>query len=948
MAEPVPAQDHGSTQTFATAGSANAGPHVFTVMGHVRNQRAFELATASPSLVQVVETFAQGLTASASNNVRIIRNGRVINSFYRKESTERLMPGDLVIVDGRSVQGTIYRGSQSNADSSDRTTRVGLIGLLPYPVILQSDQSERRDPRQPITVSQIARQLGQSESAATQARLIIPRRFAQTDATTPLPDCSVILFDPSTIDVSRLPNLPSPYQPGLPTATGPRHDAVATMPRPHPGIPGMTHSPAQGPAGHGVTQPGVAVVPQVPPSAIGSVMQPPRRLPELSQNQTPRNDQPLQRNDEERVRDLLTAPSSVPVETPGAAAATVRQPPGRVRLDDSTSADSAADAQRTADRPQPVDTSRVPKTYSRGQKDQSPATKPFQSFNDGHIAADSGTTAGDSSGLSDNASQSSDAPVELPLTPTDPRDAASATPTSEPPVVAGELSARIASPDTAMPFPTPVATNASARPQPIGHQPLTGQRVAAGQSALMNRDGRSTRVLDAALKGSVDPKPVRPTNWPLISAAVIGGLAAVSVVLMMISVSRQKTEQPTPVVLGQRYWLDRIIQNELPIDDEPVLLPQGEQLFGKAMQVRRVDAAHHSVPKPHFLAAGGASGVRRPGSPSPAEPESGESDAPRTTTNPSSKTRTPQRDDRPGRSLPAVPLRPAAEHRSVETPTADAPAAEPHSADRPVVERRATATEQPLAVDSTGAPSIDRVQTLRREPLRGVRAGTVGSQDSRTVTSETQPVGGVSSSGISLDIARLPPSNNALTQKSPTTKLPTAARHQQQSAARTERTPVTTAKPARRNFRLDNGHQGIPQRTPISDEATLSPPAARTPLSKTEATEVSGSAEPPTTLTSETVNLAPTRGESSTLSPAVESRSLDHPAIPRPRFLQRRRVVTPGSQASVAQPDGQAASSEPAGPDSDISITPARSVSAGADLLDRVLSSVQREKRGDR
>ncbi len=815
-------------------GSSN----LFAVMGHVRNPQVFELATASPSLVELVDVFARGLTDTASKNVRIIRNGRSIITFYDRNSTTRLMPGDLVIVDGQSSHGTVFRGGQSNAESADGRVRIGIFGVLPYPLLTESN------PGQSVSARSIALSLWQSEEqaelAAAQAEFIVPRRFSHTDGTTLLPDCSVIIFKPSTIDTSRLPpQLPTPVRPSLADPLIGPQDAATPGP-PLAGNPGAPRPLAQIPYARSLSPSGTAAVP-APTSQRSSVT--PQAQP--APGQSPASDQPLRRDAEERVRDILTSPSSVSVESSG--------------------------TPLQADRPQGTDDQPGRVNLNDDKTNGSPATKPFQSFVDRRTGSESASE--------------SDPTVELPLTPAG--DASAVPPdtarnelqTANGRVprrgdrIAADSKRGLASNDDNMPFPTAI--------KPGAESSFQSESVASGQVRISDKTPSATlssqqqsQVLGAVQKGTVSPKPTRPANWPLISALAIGGGVVLSILLMMIVVAWRKPDLPAVADPGERFWLERIIQNELPIEDEPVSLPNGEQLFGKAMPIVRVDAAHSSVPKPHFLAAGGESGVRRGSAPPSADPESDESDSPVTDTGTTTDTRTPRHDDRPGRSQPMVPLRPAAEHS-------------------PVVEA-------------------------------GARVST----------------------GFSLDLARMPAKVVA------------------------DRESTTPPKASCRAFRVDSGHQpvsrpGIPSRS-VRKSSDSQAAAVEEPASSKHETHVSESAPRPSEVWQDG-DAVRTGNERREVSDAVESR------VPRPRFLRRHSTVTAVSQpVTASQPatDGQAIVHSPsvakeqplAGqeakasnvtnastqePQPEISIRPARSVAETADLLDRVLSSVDQEKRGD-
>jgi len=113
--------------------------------------------------------------------------------------------------------------------------------------------------------------------------------------------------------------------------------------------------------------------------------------------------------------------------------------------------------------------------------------------------------------------------------------------------------------------------------------------------------------------------------------------------------------------VSDRYWLDRIIKDDLPVQDEPTLEPTVSSLFVQPMDARalRPDAAHRQVPRPHFPDRRPQSGIGQPDTPQPDIPVP---DANR----PDSEDDThpgrirPQQPAAPTRN-PGVPLAPAAE-----------------------------------------------------------------------------------------------------------------------------------------------------------------------------------------------------------------------------------------------------------------------------------------------
>ncbi len=643
----------------------------FTVMGHVGRSQTYELPTSTPSLVDFIR-FAGDLKPTASGQLRIVRNGRVsVRVRYSPSSTEKLLPGDLVIVDGKMAHGRIFRGRNSDVAASTGPVQIGLIGIRRWPVIMES-APER------ATIRWITQQLGQHESASVGVKAIVPRNFTQTTPDTRLQSGSVLVFNPALVDISRLPaGLPEPVDVSRPAGSAtPPSSARPPSPLPLPLSPGLA-------ARADTSTPGHTAIPE----------------PVATQfNPGPAAD----RAQDEFSKDLLTDPRSVTLEPQPAPAV------GRTRLTDTSSA-------ATRPRPDPSPDTRIApdEAASSGTAADQPAeiiespqaTRPFQSFIAQPAQIERHNPVPEISGTPDSSTAEADHALEA---------AAITAPAAVSLATQGATS----------------VTESNPPETPDGHDPPQPPTDSSGPPAA---EPDTTASADSSM---LIPKVPTPWNWPVIAICIIGGIGILIATGMVLSIARHDTTpRPTPVAQTSRYWLDRIINDELPIDEEPVQITAGEALFGRPTRIVRVDEPHASIPMPHFLKRGGQSGSvpttpSAPDSPHPELPDDDDRDQRPTTY-------TPQRSDRPTTRRPQrpdVPVRPAA--RSKQSTVAET-VAETTSEPSPESLAAPAATRRTVRID-TAHPVTDTVQTsepARRERrMPGTRPGrstTVSPDDAR-------------------------------------------------------------------------------------------------------------------------------------------------------------------------------------------------------------------------
>lgn len=656
----------GGTRQISTF-RRTAGENWFTVMGHVGKPQTYKLPTSSPALVDFVR-FAGDLNETASGQVRVVRNGRVaVRLRFSPTSTEKLIPGDVVIIDGKTSQGRIFRGR--NSDAAAGPIQISLIGIRPWPIVMET-VPER------ATIRWINQQLGQAEAAASHVKAILPRNFAQRDIDTRLGDGTVLIFDPAWVDVSRLPaNLPKPIDATRPPEPQSRPEAARPpAPLPLPIGPGLAER--AGPAAS--TVPGHSAVPTPAPITA---------QPEARNN----------RDDEEFTREILTHPNSVPLESRGGPS---RPEAGHSRVTDQPAGRPA---------PNPTVDARIaprPDTIGSGEESvdeiESPlAEPPYSSYVDQPVRIDRGhpvpeiTDTGDAI---DEGPEPGLVPEPDALTEIQPPSADA--PTVDEPETPSLALQGAAAASTLKPGSTPDDDGASR--SGIGSGPLQPELPTTKPQLETDTESAST---DSGM-GFINAR-----NWPATAITIIGCVGLVAAVFMVLSILMQSPEpqpqqvQPQPTAHSDRYWLDRIINNEMPIEDEPVQIAADEPLFGRPARLVRVDEPHASIPKPHFLKRGGQSGgiPVTPGAPDEPQPE--QSDDDKRDKRPT--TYAPDRRDRTTTRRPVIPAAPAAtaEQPGIveEISTTAAPAAPKFRID----------TAHPATHESAAAPPKKRVPGSR-------------------------------------------------------------------------------------------------------------------------------------------------------------------------------------------------------------------------------------------
>lgn len=200
-----PFQDHDARSNTVPGSpeSQAAEQHYYGVLGAVNRPEVYVTSDRQLTLVALIAA-ARGLSGDASEIVSVIRNGRSGLKFrYSPESAERLLPGDVVVVNrvsrGRpsnpSSQPLRVAGHDAVGEPTHQMRAVAFVGLVDdRPIIVSVDPS----------LPQLIDSLYQPVDLIRSVRVI---RADYSDAgaafdpqTDPLINGDVIVFDPARID----------------------------------------------------------------------------------------------------------------------------------------------------------------------------------------------------------------------------------------------------------------------------------------------------------------------------------------------------------------------------------------------------------------------------------------------------------------------------------------------------------------------------------------------------------------------------------------------------------------------------------------------------------------------------------------------------------------------------------------------------------------------------
>lgn len=230
------AQATGSNSKVITWQPATAADEVYAgILGEIAKPGVYRLEANGLSLQNVIRR-AGGLTDEASGTIRIVRQDRIVESFFfNPQANIALLAGDLLVIESKRTQAAVsklyetdprLRAMYAQSSAGDRVDKpsgagvqVAFVNVLERPVIVKLKYENAR-------VGHVVQMLDQPIELAQAVRVIGPDRLlSQNAAPQPidasLADGTVLVFPRNSINRSKLPSLPVPYESEIATGAGP-------------------------------------------------------------------------------------------------------------------------------------------------------------------------------------------------------------------------------------------------------------------------------------------------------------------------------------------------------------------------------------------------------------------------------------------------------------------------------------------------------------------------------------------------------------------------------------------------------------------------------------------------------------------------------------------------------------------------------------------------------
>jgi hypothetical protein len=228
------AQATGSNAKVITWQSSTAAGEVYAgILGEIAKPGVYRLEANGLSLQNVIRR-AGGLTEEASGTIRIVRQDRIVESFFfNPQANIALLAGDLLVIESKRTQAAVsnlyetdpqlravYAKSGELADKPLRSrVWVAFVNVLDRPVIVPVKQENAR-------VGHLVQMLDQPIELAQAVRVIGPDRLlSQNGSPQPidasLTDGTVLYFPRNSINRAKLPSLPVPYESEIATGANP-------------------------------------------------------------------------------------------------------------------------------------------------------------------------------------------------------------------------------------------------------------------------------------------------------------------------------------------------------------------------------------------------------------------------------------------------------------------------------------------------------------------------------------------------------------------------------------------------------------------------------------------------------------------------------------------------------------------------------------------------------
>lgn len=228
------AQPTGANSKVITWQPATSNSEVYAgILGEIAKPGVYRLEANGLSLQNVIRR-AGGLTDEASGTIRIVRQDRIVESFFfNPQANITLLAGDLLVIESKRTQAAISKLYETDprlremyaktGDQIDKPSgsgvQVAFVNVLDRPVIVKLKHENAR-------IGHVVQMLDQPIELAQAVRVIGPDRLiSQGAAPQPidasLADGSVLVFPRNSINRSKLPSLPVPYESEIATGATP-------------------------------------------------------------------------------------------------------------------------------------------------------------------------------------------------------------------------------------------------------------------------------------------------------------------------------------------------------------------------------------------------------------------------------------------------------------------------------------------------------------------------------------------------------------------------------------------------------------------------------------------------------------------------------------------------------------------------------------------------------
>lgn len=173
----------------------------YGVIGHIGKQGVFEFLAPCANLAELIERTG-GLLKSATGNLKIVHSdGSEDRTFYSLHSQQKLLPNDILIVEGIADNSRHERQENQDESRTTKRIRIGLINMIDRPVVLKI----RTDL---ATLDRLLGYLNQPPELAKTLQIVRPAGSPSRkneEANPLLTEGSIVVFAPGSVTASSLP-----------------------------------------------------------------------------------------------------------------------------------------------------------------------------------------------------------------------------------------------------------------------------------------------------------------------------------------------------------------------------------------------------------------------------------------------------------------------------------------------------------------------------------------------------------------------------------------------------------------------------------------------------------------------------------------------------------------------------------------------------------------------